>query len=645
VAEASVKPTGLAYYASLDGLRGVALIAILFYHSGVNWIPGGFLSVSTFFTLSGFLITSLLLYERESTGRIDLVRFWSRRFRRLMPGALSALGVIALLGGTIGDASQLARLRWDGLAALFYASNWRFIYLGSDYADLFASPSLVQHFWSLSIEEQFYLTYPLLAILLLRWGGRRALAWVLAALSLASTLWMASLFEPDLPTSRLYFGTGTRAAEILLGALFAIWHAGRLPLEGKALRIASALGGLGIAGTFAFWFSVSEHTHWLWQGGFSIYALITVAAMIGAMQPSGPARAFFSWGPFAWLGKISYGVYLYHFPVYVTITSELTDLALWPLFALRIAMTFGLSVASYYWLELPIRHGRLVTGWRRWLVMPVGVAAASLALVVATIDPPAPAVDLRELANEDRLTLGEGPRIMVVGGSVALGVGKGLQRWAKRSGRASVYNVARGGCGIARGARPLDQFQRGGRVCDKWPMNWARALDEFSPQVVVVLTGGWDMRERKLPSWEATRHVGDEVFDDWLLSEFDDAAELLSSRGARVVWLTTPCYQRRPRQGGIWEPDRVHDLNVVLERLALARGNEFELLDLFAKVCPNGRFTNSLSGIESFRPDGIHFSDPAANWLGRWLGPRILGAPPQPRGPRPNAGFSSPPSP
>ncbi|HIK83821.1 MAG TPA: acyltransferase, partial [Myxococcales bacterium] len=162
-ANETVIPTRLEYNAGLDGLRGIGLLAILFYHSGVNWIPGGFLSVSTFFTLSGFLITSLLLYEWDQAGRIDLAVFWRQRFRRLMPGALLALAVIAILGATIGDDTQIARLRGDALAALFYISNWRFVYLGSDYADIFASPSLVQHFWSLSIEEQFYLTFPIVA--------------------------------------------------------------------------------------------------------------------------------------------------------------------------------------------------------------------------------------------------------------------------------------------------------------------------------------------------------------------------------------------------------------------------------------------------------------------------------------------------
>jgi peptidoglycan/LPS O-acetylase OafA/YrhL len=315
------RPTRLEYYASLDGLRGIALVAILFYHSGVNWIAGGFLSVSTFFTLSGFLITSLLLYEWDATGKIDLRAFWTRRLRRLMPGAIFALLVVAFLGSTIGDASQLDRLTGDGIAALFYVSNWRFIGLGTECADLFASPSLVQHFWSLSIEEQFHLFYPVLLIVALRFRGRWTLGAVLALATAASTLWMTWLYQPGESTSRLYFGTDTRIAEILLGALLALWHTGRPPLRGRAQLVAVGLGVAGVAGTFIYWFSVSYSTPWLWQGGLAGYAALTAAAIAGCVQPAGPARALLSIGPLPWLGRISYGVYLYHFPVYVTVTA------------------------------------------------------------------------------------------------------------------------------------------------------------------------------------------------------------------------------------------------------------------------------------------------------------------------------------
>lgn len=291
------RPTQLAYQPSLDGLRGASVLAIVLYHSPAVDLPGGFLGVSSFFTLSGFLITSLLVYEWKQRGRIDVPRFWERRFRRLMPAAIVALLGSALVGSLFGDSRQVGRLLGDGLAALFYVSNWRFIALGQDYADLFASPSLVQHFWSLSIEEQFYLSFPLLAVVVLGRGGRLGLGVLLGAVAVGTTLLMSALFVSGTPTSRLYYGTDTRIPEILLGCLLGLWHAGRPLLGGRAQRIATLLGVIGLAGTLWFWLTVSMETTWLWRGGFALYALITVAIIVSAVQPRGPLRALLAFGP------------------------------------------------------------------------------------------------------------------------------------------------------------------------------------------------------------------------------------------------------------------------------------------------------------------------------------------------------------
>lgn len=622
-ADDNSSPTRLEYNAGLDGLRGIGLLAILFYHSGVNWIPGGFLSVSTFFTLSGFLITSLLVYEWDNTGRIDMADFWARRFRRLMPGSLLALSVISMLGATIGDISQIARLRGDGLAALFYVSNWRFVYLGSDYADMFASPSLVQHFWSLSIEEQFYLTFPLLAIALLRYGNRRAIAVVLGGLALLSTAWMAVIFEPDMPTSRLYFGTDTRAAEILLGALLALWHAGRPALQGNARKLAIALGSIGLAGNLFYWFRVPMETAWLWQGGYLIYAMTTVAIIIGALQPTGPARTILSWRPFPWLGKISYGVYIYHFSFYVTLTSELTGLAPWPLFATRVAATFALAIPSYYLLEQPVRYGRLFSEWRFWAAMPVGIVTVAAMLILATQNP---TVDSSTLPEPKMLvSLDDKPRLMIVGGSISFGIGNGLLRWARRTEDASVLNIATKGCGIARGGRLVNSLKRVADLCDEWPTIWASELESYEPDVVVVLVGGWDTTERKFPNWgEQPRMIGDEIYDTWLISEYEAALELLTSHGARVVWLTAPCLAVRSGGKGVWDPERTVKLNLILRRLEREHGEELELVDLNYTVCPGGEFTNELAGMDKIRPDGAHFSNEAEDWVAEWLTSHIL---------------------
>ncbi|HIF92508.1 MAG TPA: acyltransferase family protein [Myxococcales bacterium] len=625
-ANETVIPTRLEYNAGLDGLRGIGLLAILFYHSGVNWIPGGFLSVSTFFTLSGFLITSLLLYEWDQTGGINLAAFWRHRFRRLMPGALLALAVIAVLGATIGDDTQIARLRGDGLAALFYVSNWRFVYLGSDYADIFASPSLVQHFWSLSIEEQFYLTFPIVAMGLLRFGHRRLFGFIVVTAAIASTIWMAILFDPEAPTSRLYFGTDTRAAEILLGTLLALWHAGRPRLTGNGRQLAIAIGVLGLAGNLYYWFGVSMETAWLWRGGYLIYAISTAAIILGTLQSAGPTHALLSWGPLPWLGKLSYGVYIYHFSFYVTLTPELTGLDPWPLFATRVAVTFALAVPSYYFFEQPIRRGKLLTGRKFWFALPMGMTAVVALIILATLHPPKTAINLRELTDTERLVINDGtPRVLVVGGSISYGIGNGLLRWASETGRASVLNAAIEGCGIARGGRLVNSLKRDADRCDHWPDVWTSRLDAFDPDVVVVLVSGWDTTDRIFPRWgPKARQIGDPLYDRWLISEYEVALDLLTSRGARVSWLTAPCLATRNGGKGVWDPQRPALLNQVLARLVENQTDRLELLDFNAKVCPDEAFTNQLAGMTGIRPDGAHLSDEAADWTAQWLGDLVV---------------------
>jgi peptidoglycan/LPS O-acetylase OafA/YrhL len=254
---------GLAYQPGLDGLRGVAVAAVLVFHAGLTLdgdvlAEGGFLGVSTFFTLSGFLITSLLLTERRATGGVALGRFWSRRLRRLMPAALATLALAIAYGALVAtDPGQLARLRGDLLAALFYVANWRFIFSDQSYADLFATPSPVLHFWSLAIEEQFYLFYPLVVagVLGAARGSRRAFAVALVVLTVLSVGLMIGLYHGDVSLSRLYYSTGTRAAEMLVGALLAIWATSRNARLSAPISSSAATTSLccGLSRRFTAW--------------------------------------------------------------------------------------------------------------------------------------------------------------------------------------------------------------------------------------------------------------------------------------------------------------------------------------------------------------------------------------------------------
>ncbi|RQX06450.1 acyltransferase family protein, partial [Micromonospora globispora] len=224
----------IAYQPALDGVRALAVAAVLAFHGGVAALPGGFLGVDAFFVLSGFLITSLLLAEHRDAGRIDLVAFWGRRVRRLLPALLLVLVVVLLVSRQLMPGTELGALRWDALAALGYVANWRMANRGGDYFAATGSPSPLQHTWSLGIEEQFYLVWPLLLIVLLAWAARRrrlgvALLVILVG-AVGSALAAALLFAPD-AVDRVYYGTDTRAVALLVGAALAVLLARRVPAQ------------------------------------------------------------------------------------------------------------------------------------------------------------------------------------------------------------------------------------------------------------------------------------------------------------------------------------------------------------------------------------------------------------------------------
>jgi peptidoglycan/LPS O-acetylase OafA/YrhL len=621
--------TSLSYQPALDGLRGIAVATVLLYHAGVPWMIGGYLGVSTFFTLSGFLITSLLLAEHARTGRIHLAAFWERRFRRIMPAALAALCLALVFGAFAADAYQREHLRGDTFATLGYVVNWWFIVTRRDYADIFGSPSPVQHFWSLAIEEQFYLAFPLLTALVLRStsGSRRALAGVLAVLAAASASLLIAWAPTDVPTARLYYGTDTRAAELLAGALLAIALGGGPRFaRGRAIALVTALGVAGLATSAFFWVSVHQEDIRLYRGGLACYALASVAVLAAAVAPGGPVRRVLSIAPLRWLGRVSYGVYLYHFPVYLWLTAERTGLGDAQVFALRIGVTLVLALASYHWLEWPIRSGRRILAWRRWVLPPLAASTIALACVVVTAGAASTAA---VVATPVRATgpMGHGrTRILVVGDSVANGIALGLGRWAVATGRSTVLAHARSGCGVAGMG---DEIRRDAQVraanCQRWIDGWTEKLDSFRPDVVVVYTGGWDLAPRRLPEWEGAREIGDPAFDRWLGGQFETVVERLASRGARVVWLNSLCVKKPPLGAvGVFDPRRIAALNQVIGEVSRAEDEHMTLIDLFSVACPRGTFTNTLHGIENARPDGIHFAPPAADWIASWLGPQLL---------------------
>ena len=359
----------LPYIPGLDGLRALAVIAVLLYHAGLP-IFGGFLGVESFFVVSGFLITALLLVEWGHHGRIDLPAFWLRRARRLLP-ALFFMLAGTLIFASLGPRGVSASLRDDTLAALAYVMNWRLIWSGQPYFDPLVRPPLLQHLWSLAVEEQFYLLWPALFVAGMRWLRRGGLLVMTLAAVVGSTLLMAWLDRSGADVSRIYYGTDTRAAGVLLGAALAlVWTPGRVPAAASR-RLGTLLDGAGtlaLAGLIAGFISVSNQHPLLYRGGFALIATATALVIAALTHPQ--ARLLprlLAWSPLPAIGLRSYGLYLWHWPVFM-VTRPYIDVPLDgpPLLALRLAIVAALVELSYRYVELPARRGAIERAWRRF---------------------------------------------------------------------------------------------------------------------------------------------------------------------------------------------------------------------------------------------------------------------------------------
>src|SRR5688572_27181962 len=261
-------------------------------------MTGGFLGVSTFFTLSGYLITTLLLAAWERSGRIDLERFWERRIRRLVPALVVAVALVLALAPRLADPGQRRTLAGDALASVLYVSNWHFGFGGTSYADLFRRPSPLLHCWSLSIEGQFYLVFPLLTWGALRLGGPRAASMLVAALGALSLFATLALSRGPDAFDRVYYGTDTRALELLAGAGLAVLLGGR-PAAGRTPPSPAIawLGAAALALQIATWTVTTIHSSWVAQGGLALYALSSAIILRAAVEPAGPVRALLAWAP------------------------------------------------------------------------------------------------------------------------------------------------------------------------------------------------------------------------------------------------------------------------------------------------------------------------------------------------------------
>ena len=625
----------------LDGLRGIAVALVVAYHLAPGTFPGGFLGVDVFFVLSGFLITSLLVGEAGTDGGIALGRFYLRRLRRLAPALLLVLAAIALYAAVWATPGELGRLRVQSLWTLGYLANWRFIVDGTTYTDLVAGASPLRHAWSLAIEEQFYVVFPFVVLAvgaLVRWRNdalRRGLVLVAGVGALASVIAMAVLYDPTNP-SRAYFGTDTRAHGLLVGVALGAMVVGRPPRQGLGARIAVIAGALGSVVLVLAVALAHETSPWLYHGGFLLVSL-GVAGIIAALGRAQWLVVPLSWKPLVGLGLISYGVYLWHWPIIVIFDEQRTGLDGVALAAFRIGLTLAVSLLSSKFVEQPIRHGALRRhlGRAALLLVPVGVAALALVLVWSTSGT-VPSTDAA-FTGPSAPTVAEPHRVLIAGDSVAHTIAGGavgdfphFTPWAPAQSpfdpaRVQLWSVARPACSFLPGKVGSKSAGAGaaadlGQFCGDWRADTDQALTDHASQVLVVALANDDADRYQ------GKHLvefGSDEYQTMLTSFLDELHGLADRHGATLALVALPPHTGRfagPDDKGGWRELQLGQL----ERDYASAHPGVQWLDLSSQICPGGDCDHPAAGFQpSWRYDGEHYDGNGARWVAAWLSDQL----------------------
>ncbi len=631
MAEPSPSPAGPApmirHVPALDGLRGAAVLAVVLFHAD-GLLTGGYLGVDLFFVLSGYLITSILVAEREKHGRIALGRFWVRRARRLLPALLAIMPAVAVYGIVWAKHAELAGIRADALATLGYVANWHAIYTNKSYWDLFLAPSPLKHTWSLAIEEQFYVFFPLVAAFLLSRPARaRALFWVTLGLGLASAALLVWRYDPG-RTGRVYLGTDTRASGMLLGAALATRLSPETRIEGARGRTLGAAALVACALLGFAWVKLDGQDPKLYRGGFLVTELFCLTILAASVaRPTSLVARFFSLAPLRAVGTISYGVYLWHWPVFVVMTPERVHVGPWLLLALRLVVTFAIALVSYRLLETPIRKNGVTFG-RPWVIVPLSFVAAFAPVAIVTALPKSAAraaqiatsgypsrysVPARTLPEPEELRPGT-LRVLTLGDSVAQFLGVAL-RHSQDDREVFIAERGVGSCSIFEEAdRIVDGVRIEGSSCSR---DWVADVEALRPDVTFFVLGGAFL----------TTKACDSDFRDAYQKRFGVLLDTMGSRAGKVIIALVPYPMGRWRAGNV--PDRVVCFNSILTDFSRSRG--LATLDLMGFVCPT-KECNLLSKGEPIRPDGLHFdgvgAEETAAFTWREIR-RIAGAPPR----------------
>jgi peptidoglycan/LPS O-acetylase OafA/YrhL len=628
---------GQRYMPGLDGLRAIAVLAVIVYHLKFGWV-GGLLGVGVFFTLSGYLITDILLAQ-AAEGRIALKAFWLARARRLFPGLFVMLIVVMAWVTVIGP-HQPPDFRTAATTAAFYVNNWWLIFHDVSYFQAFGAPSPLDHLWSLSVEEQFYIVWPLLMILGVRFvperrksstGVRVRLARVTLVLVVVSAILMAVLYKPGIDPSRVYYGTDTRALEILAGAALAmVWPSRRLRpnIAESARRIIDGAGIVGLIVIAVMFWQADEYAPFLYRGGFVLLSLATAVVVAALVHPAARLGKVIGAQPLRWIGERSYGIYLWHFPIIILTTPKGAQEADLGRALLQVSATFAVAALSWRFVEDPIRHGALGRMWAdikagRRRERPVSRRGWALAAALAGVFVAA----LAGLAGA-----GVGPDRSKEPGSITLSKTVTAKRVPVRANRTSCNSVIHIGDSTSEGLESAQylpnpkqrisvQYARVGATTQHLEISGARSIYERYQ--------GTPNGEDVAQAWRADHFSG-----CWVLAlGTNEAANVAAGSAITLDKRIDTMMSTIGNQPVMWV-----NVKSLVTTGPYAATNMRSWNAALLKACvryPNMRIYDWAAQVRNswFIPDGIHFTTPGYAMRSRLIARALLTAFPATRGP------------
>ena len=597
----------LGYVPALDGVRAVAVLAVMLFHFGQGWLPGGYMGVDVFFVLSGFLITTLLIQNAPRPFRAKV--FWERRARRLLP-ALALMLVVVFLYAYTQPPLEQAAVRGQGIATIAYVNNWWLLRTDSQYFDAFQQPSPLLHTWTLSVEEQWYIALPILLLILIALKRFRLLtmAWLFAGLTLVSAAWTVFLADHGASVNRLYLGTDTRAQQLLIGGLLGVLGVLAVSRGSSRARLAGgAAGALGVTGVLGLllMFTLWPEGRWV-AAQLPLSAAFSALLIVGALDPSTRVARVLAVEPLRRIGLISYGLYLWHWPIAVMVGADETNAAT----PVRLIATFAIASASYVFLEKPIRAGRVRLRW--FFVLPVVLVGLALVLT-----PKAPlAASTQALPDHAAPPFsGSGTTTFFVGDSVSGSL------WLPAAGSPRADIAVTGSFLLGCKLFELDFVVLGevgeeqeGLDCRAWEQQWRADAQRMRPDVgVFVGTSSWqydvmDAQGRLQP-------FGSDGYRDRIEQALDTSLPALGA--SRVAITSVPCtfLPQNPVNASKNDRARTETLNQILRRYADDRGYEF--IDVTVATCA--------PDAGELYVDGLHFSPDGSLRVWEYLRPGLLG--------------------